>query len=210
MSRARIIGGVAATILLVWLSSLPVARTWDLAVSRWLQRAAPAPDRPAATLVLLGNAEVEIAAAVLTGVALLLARRDWVRGPAALRIGVGLAVASLAAVILKHLIVHPGPIPALWRPVWQAGVHIQSPYSFPSGHTLRATLIAGALLRGVPLLAAAVVLAMMTALVYLGDHWTSDVLGGLCLGWAFAGKFRTITLPERGSAAAAASPARPH
>jgi undecaprenyl-diphosphatase len=210
MSPARIVGGMVLTSLLVWLSSLPVARGWDLAVSVWLQRAAPAPDVPANALVVLGNAEVEISAAVLVGVVLLLARRNSDLGSATLRLGLGLAVASLAAVLLKTLIVHPAPFSWLWRHTWQLGVSFQTPYSFPSGHTLRATLIAGTLLQRTPLAAQALVLAMMAALVYLGNHWTSDVLGGLCLGWTFAEAFRAFTLRERGSAISAASLGRPH
>jgi membrane-associated phospholipid phosphatase len=49
---------------------------------------------------------------------------------------------------------------------------------------VRTTLLAGALLGNVRWLMAFVILAMMAALVYLGDHWMSDVLGGLTLGWA--------------------------
>ncbi len=209
MSRSRIVGGTLLFGLFIWFSSLPIVHTWDLVVSTWLQHAAPMADLPAGVLVLLGNAEVEIAAAAVVGAFLLRAQRDGDRGRTALRIGVGLAVASLTAVILKHLIVHPGPSSFLWRPTWRMGIQLHTPYSFPSGHTLRATLIAATLLQRTPVLAGGLVLAMMTALVYLGDHWTTDVLGGLCLGWTFSEGFRRLILRERGSSASAASPGRP-
>jgi membrane-associated phospholipid phosphatase len=51
---------------------------------------------------------------------------------------------------------------------------------------MRMTFFAANALRRVPAAAGALVFAVMAALVYLGDHWTSDVLGGLCLGWACA------------------------
>ncbi|MGC5017538.1 phosphatase PAP2 family protein [Micromonospora sp. DT47] len=71
-------------------------------------------------------------------------------------------------------------------------------FSFPSGHTLNATLAAGVLLlvflpftRGRPvarvaLWSAAVLIAVVTGLsrIALGVHWTSDVLGGWLLGTA--------------------------
>jgi membrane-associated phospholipid phosphatase len=49
---------------------------------------------------------------------------------------------------------------------------------------MRTTLLAGTLLRDLPVGAAALVVAIMASLVYLGDHWATEVLGGLCLGWA--------------------------
>jgi len=178
--------------LLTWIASSPMIHRWDEWVTVWLQRTAPIPDLPAAMLVLLGNAEVVILGLLLA--AIVLWRQDRRRSTAALWLGGGVAVVGLVAVGLKHLIVHPGPPPALQRIVLNAGLQLPTPYSYPSGHTLRTTLLAGTIFRRVPLFAATLVLGMMAALVYLGDHWLSDVLGGLCLGWAsveVAGAVRT-------------------
>lgn len=57
-------------------------------------------------------------------------------------------------------------------------------YGYPSGHMTRTVLLAGTILRRASVLGVAVVSAMAVSLVYLGDHWTSEVLGGVCLGWA--------------------------
>lgn len=67
-----------------------------------------------------------------------------------------------------------------------------TPYGFPSGHAARTVLFAGTALRRVPGLSVAVVAALALSLVYLGDHWTSEVLGGLCLGWAGAEVVREV------------------
>lgn len=154
----------------------------DSTVTVWLQRAAPAPDAPASVFVFLGDAEVLIPVTVLAGLALLLWNRSL--GAAALQLAAGLAVVSLLAFMLKHVIPHPGPPPPLQRHIARFGISTATPFSLPSGHTMRATFIAGTVLRRYPVPAGALVLCMMAALVYLGDHWTTDVLSGLCLGWA--------------------------
>lgn len=171
-----------AFVLLALIATLPITHGWDRAVTIWLQRTAPTPDLPAAALVFLGDAEVVIPAVALVGVLL---RRDPGRARAALWLAAGVAAVSLLAVILKLVIPHPGPPSSLQRHIHRLGLSLPT-NSFPSGHTMRTTFVAGLLLRRFPLLAGAIILGMMTALVYLGDHWTSDVLGGLCLGWGCA------------------------
>jgi membrane-associated phospholipid phosphatase len=190
--RFRLGGALVMFGLLVWAASVPFTHRLDEAVTTWVQRAAPAPDYPASVLVLLGNAEVVIPSVVIAAGLLISRRRD--SGLATLWLAVGLTVVSLLAVALKHLIVHPGPTAQFQRPVIQVGLQANTPYSFPSGHTLRTTILTWMVIRDPRWLAGLLILSMMAALVYLGDHWLSDVLGGLGLGWVLLearGAFRS-------------------
>lgn len=182
MSSQRLAGAVLFFVLLAVAAFHSLTHRWDLVVTVWLQHAAPFADVPAAILVVLGNAEVMIFGAVLA--TLLLFLRDRNRGLAMLWLAAWLIGASILAVGLKHVIVHPGPPLSLQRHVLRFGISLPTPFSFPSGHTMRTTIVAGTVLRRSPLLAGVIVLVMMAALIYLGDHWLSDVLGGLCVGWA--------------------------
>lgn len=88
--------------------------------------------------------------------------------------------------------------------------------SYPSGHAMLAAAtyltVAAMLARAQPrrrarvyLLALAVLLVVLIGVsrLYLGVHWPSDVLGGWCLGsaWALAGwiALRAMNAPTRGS-----------
>ena len=162
----------------------------DVAVTRTLQHAAPFPDVPAALFVFLGDAEVAIPALLIA--ALLLRRHRSARARAAWTLAFGLLIVSAIAFTLKWVLPHPGPPPELQRYVFRPGLGVPQRFSFPSGHTMRATYFAANVLAARPAAACALVLTMMAALVYLGDHWTTDVLGGLCLGWACAAAGRLL------------------
>jgi membrane-associated phospholipid phosphatase len=78
---------------------------------------------------------------------------------------------------------------AVARPaLYVGGVHVNNlGHSFPSGHALRAVVVAAALAAARPRLAVpafAWTLLVPVALVVLGDHTPTDVAGGLLIGLA--------------------------
>jgi membrane-associated phospholipid phosphatase len=102
-------------------------------------------------------------------------------------------------VVYKLVLHHPGPIgsphgdgPSLTM-LLERGPTFHN--SYPSGHTLRAVLVYGllafvihrlaprGLARRLAIPAAAVIISLVALdRLYLGVHWTSDVIGGLLLG----------------------------
>lgn len=114
----------------------------------------------------------------------------------ALVLTAGFAVASFVELVLKAALDHPGPSGSS-RSVIAFGIEEVGRGSFPSGHMLRGTALAlgtvyvvtgdrsrhaAALVAGV-----AVYVALLGwSRVYLNEHWTSDVIGGLLLGVAAA------------------------
>ena len=100
---------------------------------------------------------------------------------------------GLCTDLLKRLFARPRPIMYTFFPP-------TSGFSFPSGHTIGATILIGMLAylimrlaprqrerRLVAGLAVCVTLAVAGSLVYIGVHFVTDVLAGLALGWAWLG-----------------------
>lgn len=157
-------------------------------------RASRGLDHFLSSLTPFGSAEV-------TGIfVLLVAGTTWRRR--GLRPALWLLLPFLASAPLellgKFILPHPGPGPAFQRGgIPWLGIHVLSPGSFPSGHVLRSTYVAGLLLAwyaGRPAKrdprwrwAIFASLGLMgISRIYLGDHWASDVLGGYLLGGALA------------------------
>lgn len=111
-----------------------------------------------------------------------------------------LLLAFLATGLLELVLKMALPVPPIPEEAVRPGdfgpfTVLSFPYPYPSGHMLRSVILLGTiyLLGGNGFLRAGLVVAllgMMTSRVYLGVHWTSDVVGGALLGlaavlWAF-------------------------
>jgi membrane-associated phospholipid phosphatase len=110
-----------------------------------------------------------------------------------------LPLVEVVEVVYKLVVQHPAPIrsahgdgPSLTM-LLERGPTLHN--SYPSGHTLRAVLVYGllafvvyrlaprGLVRKLAIPAAAVIISLVALdRLYLGVHWTSDVIGGLLLG----------------------------
>ena len=110
-------------------------------------------------------------------------------------------VAVVAIEALLKLAIPHAPPPSERNRTIELLPHVQVAFasSFPSGHVARVTFLVG-IVRGWPRwLPALVVILMIASRLYLGEHWLSDCLGGVALGWLVAQAARRIEPnPPRG------------
>ncbi len=187
---------LAAAVALAVLAGVEARLPGDLAVTGAVQDW-PLPGEPFADVLrLLSGTEVVAAiGAVLAVIAWLAGRRR-----PALALAAGLAVMVLLQFLVKEIVDRPRPDAGLVE--LRAG--FTSP-SFPSGHTMSPTYLYGflasaalasslsAVLRaGLAVVAALFLLLGGLANVYLGVHWTSDVIGGYL--WALAVLIPTVRM----------------
>ncbi len=156
---------------------------------------------------ILGSAEVTLMITSILAGAFLLKKRwlsifGWMM----------IIPASLAEVFGKLVLYHPGPPVLFHRSLIETQLpsfYVHTNFSYPSGHMTRTVFLLTVLtllavfsktdlsFKVIIVLGLGFLFFMMTLTrVYLGEHWLSDVIGGIILGIAF-GFFATVFILPR-------------
>lgn len=168
--------------IIIALAFLPVSHQWDEAITRWLVSVPSLFHLPASGLAMLGEAWLTIpVVAMISGLSFLrercaAANSGW--------LVVSLITGSVIEVGLKAALGHFSPAGRVYQIHAPFGLSVAPASTFPSGHTLRAMLIARVALRRFPWLGTGLIVSVTEAVMYLGYHSFAEVLGGVCLGWA--------------------------
>jgi membrane-associated phospholipid phosphatase len=217
-----LIAGVAFGVLVAMIRSNSGVVNIDISVTRWA--AAHATSTSLSVLGWLTQLGGTIGTIVIALATIAYAMRARGRWSIALFVIVVVGGESLLANIIKITVgrVRPDVAP----------FHVLSGASFPSGHATAAAatwavvaLVFGrgasprtrVILAGA---AAGIAVAVACTRVFLGAHWTSDVIGGVILGWvwfgvcavAFGGRVLQLGAPvkEAGATAASTTPGDSH
>lgn len=182
-------------------------KQWDFDTTVRLQDKIPHIfDFPFSILSILGSAEVTILIWLVILI-ITLRKRLWLTTFSLLLFLGGL----LVEVIGKTFVFHPAPPHLFYRGVINFNLpssFVQTNYSYPSGHLTRTTFLVIFLLGWITFRNSGIkriigqtflvllLFAMAVSRIYLGEHWSTDVIGGFLLGGAL-GLISVITIPKK-------------